>query len=210
MTKNRTYLLNDKGSFAIIFAITLPILIVIIGVAVDMSRYNIIKSKFNGALDGAVLAASTVVETQDAELVANNFFKANFPEKYMNTLTLPDVGKSGPVKITVKKIKEDGNNKLSVKGEVKADVSFMFSNAFGLTASRITHVSKVERIVDPNVEIVLTVDVSPSMCTTSVRSADNPVNLTPDSDCKKLKAMKKAMKKSTTTVGISIRRSVKV
>jgi len=64
---------HDKGQIAIIVAITLVVLIGMVGLAVDSGRGYGVKAKLSAAVDAAAIAAARglTVGDNDAERIAN-------------------------------------------------------------------------------------------------------------------------------------------
>ena len=98
-SSNRNYC---KGQIIILFAISLVVLVGIVGLAIDSGRAYGVKAKLSGAVDSAVLAAGRALGTgtSDSERKANaiaagkKFFNGNFPANYLGvtsaTINIPD------------------------------------------------------------------------------------------------------------------------
>jgi Flp pilus assembly protein TadG len=185
---------DARGGVLIIAAIATPVLVLATGMAVDMARVHEVQKKLSDATDTAALSSAAVLEKQDVQQVADRFFRANFPEGYMNTTILPNGKGKGLLDISVGKEASGTNNKLTLTAHVAAELDLVFGSFLGMQTYKIEHTAKVERVVKPNVEIVLTVDVSPSMCALKVNNPNSPLRLAPDPNCTKLNAMKSAMR----------------
>jgi Flp pilus assembly protein TadG len=71
---------NESGAIMALAALSLPILLLAVGAAVDYSRANALKTRLQNATDGAVLVAGRSASAMtDSDLLAatNKVFKAN-------------------------------------------------------------------------------------------------------------------------------------
>ncbi len=96
---NRNYC---KGQVIVIFALSLIVLVGMVGLAIDSGRAYGVKAKLSAAVDAAAIAAArglTVGATDalriaNAKAAAQKFFNGNFPPNYFGvtstTLTIPD------------------------------------------------------------------------------------------------------------------------
>jgi Flp pilus assembly protein TadG len=78
--RNRSLLANEDGAVAVLAALSLPIMVLSIGAAIDYSRAGALKTKLQDAADAAVLvAAKSAPSMNDTELLAavNKIFKAS-------------------------------------------------------------------------------------------------------------------------------------
>lgn len=141
---------NERGAIAIIVALAVVPLMIAGGLAVDLSRAYLTKSRLSHALDAAGLAvgsmrtatsSSTYLETQ-----FNNFFSANYPSTEVGTthdLTFVDNG--GIITVTG-----------------KATVETVFMSIVGIDS--ITVASSAEIEVETNgLELVMVLDNTGSM-----------------------------------------------
>ncbi len=93
--KNR----KQRGFTLIIYILMLTFMVATAGLAINVGSIYMIKARLSAAVDGAALAAGRSVnltETVDeattaAQTAATQFFNANFPAGYMNTLGTPVV-----------------------------------------------------------------------------------------------------------------------
>jgi len=96
---NRNYC---KGQVIVIFALSLVVLVGMVGLAIDSGRAYGVKAKLSAAVDAAAIAAArglTVGATDNdrilnAKAAAQKFFNGNFPSNYLGvtstTLNIPD------------------------------------------------------------------------------------------------------------------------
>ena len=141
---------NDRGAIAMIIALSIVPLMVAGGLAVDLSRAYLTKSRLGHALDAAGLAVgsmrtastdSTYLETQ-----FNNFFKANYPDS--------EVGVTHDLTFV------DNGGIITVTG--KATVDTVFMSIVGIDT--VTVASSAEIEVETNgLELVMVLDNTGSM-----------------------------------------------
>lgn len=170
---------DQEGGVLIFFGLGVLLLVTAIGIAIDMARYNIARTKMQHALDLAVLSAAAVRDTQDATAVANSFFNANYPAAGYET-TFTTGGPGQPVVITI-----DEENGI-VDGIVRGDIKTLFGYFIGVNTMGIDRFAEVAEDMGRSriTEVVLTLDNSPSMCQSSPGVADPT--------CQKLNAVKTA------------------
>jgi Flp pilus assembly protein TadG len=91
---------STQGGIAILFYATMLIFVIgCVGMAVDVGTIYMIKSRLSSAADAAALAAGRSVNltnsvaqaTTNASITANQFFAANFPSGYFNSMGTPAV-----------------------------------------------------------------------------------------------------------------------
>jgi Flp pilus assembly protein TadG len=89
----RPLLSNDRGTVAVIFALSLTPLILSMGLAVDLSRSYMARAKLTAALDAAALAVGANPNITPAQMttVVTNYLSANFPNTNLVTLGAPTV-----------------------------------------------------------------------------------------------------------------------
>lgn len=74
------YLKDRRGATAILFAVAIPVIVGSVGMAVDLSRAYLVKTRLSHALDAAALA-SVASESTEADINARlrEFFDINYP-----------------------------------------------------------------------------------------------------------------------------------
>jgi Flp pilus assembly protein TadG len=90
---------RERGMAIIFYATMLFFVIGCVGLAVDVGTIFMIKARLSAAVDGAALAAGRSVNladtvadaTTNATTTAQQFFSANFPNGYFNSLGIPTV-----------------------------------------------------------------------------------------------------------------------
>jgi len=141
---------NERGAVMVMFATMIIPLMILAGLAVDVSQAYLIKSRLSHALDAAALAVGSMrsisSDTTYLESKFADFVKANYADTDVGAthdLTFSDVG-----------------GIISVTG--KASVSTVFLNIIGVNS--ITVSSSAEIIVETNgLELVMVLDNTGSM-----------------------------------------------
>jgi Flp pilus assembly protein TadG len=149
---------HDKGQIAIIVAITLVVLIGMVGLAVDSGRGYGVKAKLSAAVDAAAIAAARglTVGDNDAERIANaqlaaqKFFNGNFPNDYLG---------STPTSLNTTAVhKDDGYWQVNVTATANMPTTFMRvlgQNELDVVASG--------EVIRRDVDIMLVMDTSGSI-----------------------------------------------
>lgn len=140
----------ERGSVAIIFALTIIPFMVAAGLAVDLSRAYLTKARLSHALDAAGLAVGSMRTTSSdstyLETQFNAFFTANYPDEaegYTHDLTFADNG-----------------GIITVTGKATIDTAFM--SIIGIDTMTVG--SSTEITVETNgLELVMVLDNSGSM-----------------------------------------------
>ncbi len=176
---------DESGSVIAIAAAAIVTMTVVAAMAIDMSRYLIIKSKFRQAMDTALIAGASVARNQDVQEVVENFFHANFPDNYM--------GADLTSEITI----VTNANDLSWTAEVNASMNTVFAQLFGINTIGLSQNATVAWDISKRVDAIFTLDTSASMCTRTERIPRkddvNIIEYRPDHYCDKLNAMKEAI-----------------
>lgn len=78
---------DKRGSYAVIFAISLVPILIAIGAAIDLSQAYIVKQRLTRALDAAGLAVGGVTGQTTAQIqtLAQSYFNANYPAEKIGT-----------------------------------------------------------------------------------------------------------------------------
>lgn len=151
MSENRLlrWLKQDRGASAIVFALTLPVLVAGAGIAVDLAQAYNVKNRLANALDKAALAVASSSGTED-ELSArmDAFLDANYPD-----------GKIGEL-LDATLVLDD--NLVSITGHARVDTSFM--RVFGYDEMTVGAFTEVTREVR-GLEVVMVLDNTGSMST---------------------------------------------
>src|SRR5437868_14225355 len=81
---------SERGFVLVYMAVTLALLLLASGLAVDSGRAYVVKAQLSKAVDGAALAAARSLNSGNPRAEATQIFKANFPPGYMGTSTASD------------------------------------------------------------------------------------------------------------------------
>ncbi len=143
----KNYTKDKSGVVAIVFGLSLPVLVAASGVAVDLGQAYNIKNRLGNAIDKAALAvAASTGEEDELNDIMNAFMDANYPEE--------KIGVPYGVILTM-----DGE-KVTITANAKVDTKFM--RVFG--KDEVNVVAKTEVIRDlSGIEVVLVLDVTGSM-----------------------------------------------
>ncbi len=181
----RRFLHNDSGSVVAIAVVAVFVLIGAAALAVDVSRYLIVKSKFRTALDSALLAGASVARERNVEQVVNEFFHANMPENYMGTNLTTSI-----------KVTTDPVN-FSWTATVDAEMATLFARMIGIDKIDLLQKVSVMWDISRQVDVAFTINTSTSMCLERIRGKREDgtfvMSYRPDPQCNKLNAMKDAM-----------------
>lgn len=153
---------DQRGGTAVFVAAAIVPLVGFMGLAVDTTRGYVVKSRLGSALDAAALAGGRVYASNRRDDDIRMYFKANFPDGFMNATTSPLV-------ITP----DDANKKLTVAGQATVPTTFM--RVLGIDTMDVS--TSTEIVLDSqNVEVSLVLDVTGSMAgqrIVDLRSAAN-------------------------------------
>ncbi len=78
---------KNRGAILVLMTIALPVLLLIVGLAIDSARAYGVKAKLSAAVDAASLAAARAVSNGEAAAIsaANKYFDANYPADFFDT-----------------------------------------------------------------------------------------------------------------------------
>ncbi len=143
-----------------IFALCLFVLMAMIGgVAVDLMRYEAMRTSLQNTLDRATLAAASLSQQLDAEDVVTDYFDKAGLAEYLRAVSV-----------------EEGLNYREVVADARASTNPFFLHMIGVKEMDAPGHSMAEQRMT-NVEIVLVLDVSGSMATVSPNGLTRLVNL---------------------------------
>jgi Flp pilus assembly protein TadG len=86
MRTRLSHLRKNDGFTLVYMAVTLTVLLLGTGIAVDSGRAYVVKAQLTKAVDGAALAAARSLNSGSPQAAATRVFKANFPNQYLGTL----------------------------------------------------------------------------------------------------------------------------
>lgn len=141
---------STQGNFGMMFALTLPVMLASVGLAIDVGTMTQAHSKLQNAVDAAVLAASRIHDKDvDREEVFKDFLNMNIADD-------PVLG-SLQASLDI----DRGINYISTKGSVRAEVQLYFPMFFG--GSREINVFATAYESRDNLEVVVALDNTGSM-----------------------------------------------
>ncbi len=177
---------RERGMAIIFYATMLFFVIGCVGLAVDVGTIYMIKARLSAAADAAALAAGrsvnlalTLAQAQsNAVTTANQFFAANFPNGYFNTIGSPTV-----TPLLTQETDGNGNPNgvldIQVSASVKAPTYFM--NIFNVSSINVGANGTASR---RGLVLMLVLDISSSMgngagssCAAMVTAAQNFITL---------------------------------
>ena len=174
----------ESGAIMILAAIALPALLVAAGLAFEVSNYTVAKSRFNNALDQALLATAAARPDNPTA----------FAREYMTTNLLSGEGEYITLDAFTITSTSDGIRWI---GEAQGTVKPHLARLIGRDGLTLRHSAKVEWSDSTTSEIVAMVDVSGTMCANfqRTREVDGAVaiDFIPDRNCTKLDMMKEAL-----------------
>lgn len=149
-TKVRLFICGTGGAVAVIFGLTIPILVASVGVSMDIAQSYMVRQRLGHALDASALAAAAMA-TEDTDLIeakVNDFITQNYPPEKIGTAMNIEVDLEG--------------TELTVSASAQLDTSFM--RLFGFDTVTVSAQSIVQREVR-GLEVVLVLDNTGSMST---------------------------------------------
>ena len=161
MGKRLTGFRNARGgNTAMIFALSAPVLMFGIALAIDFTNATIVRSKLNAAADAAALAALTPAMMQQsipvAQAAAVSMFKAR--ASALGSLV------TGQTNVTVTITNPAGNAGIRIVNVAyNAQNNTIFSGILNTNAMGIAGTSTAQASVPPNINFYLLLDNSPSM-----------------------------------------------
>lgn len=166
---NRDVARDERGTIAMIFALSIFVLVLATGLAIDVGRVMHAERTISAALDAAALAAAKGIRSQnlsDAEAteVAQNYFNANIH------------GNGGSYAKILSFTVDIDRDRNSVALNVTGDVPMVFANVAGIEKISVPK-NAVAIYESKDIEIGLQLDVTGSMC----------------SPCSKIQALKNAV-----------------
>ena len=147
---------NDRGSVAIIFALTCVVLLTVIGLAVDSARYHSLASRMQQALDGASLAAARMLadpEVSDGDIQerARSYFDAAIQTFGIESRSI------APLRLVIDRTES------AIEIDGKVEFPTLFGGIAGLPSMHVLN-QKSKVVYDvTNVELAMVLDITGSM-----------------------------------------------
>ena len=168
---------DRRGNIAIMYALSLPVLMFIVGMAIDFGHAAQVRTQLNAAADAAVFAALTPAMMQQsnatAQTAAENMF--NGQTAAITSLVANDTT------VTVTVTNPNGNALIrNVTVTYSAQNDNMFAGFLGLPTTSVGGTSSATATTAPNINFYLLLDNSPSMALPSTQAGITQLeNLTP-------------------------------
>ncbi len=143
---------NEKGAYAVIFALILLVLLGFVALGIEAGRWYLVRAELSKSVDAAALAGANNVTEPNATQMAEDFGRENFQAGYIGT---PGSGGTGEVRFSASVI---GTNRVSVTGNV--DALPVLAQLFGVTNVPVSAVGVAKK---NKVEIMMILDRSGSM-----------------------------------------------
>lgn len=140
---------ESSGGVAALLAFAAIPLVVAIGLSVDGARGWLVKSRLGSAVDAAALAGGRVYASPTRDDEIRMFFKANFPDGFMDAV-------AEPVVITP----DNANRRITVSARATVPTTFM--RLVGVRSISVSTKTEVA-LESQNVEVSLVLDVTNSM-----------------------------------------------
>jgi Flp pilus assembly protein TadG len=147
---------DDQGTIAAIFALTVFVIVLTVGLAIDGARGYNTSSRVTAALDAAALAGAKLFDDEsasdaDIEARARNYFLAHVNADHTAGLSLP----SPTIHV----------NRVTNEVEISVDVTLAttFGQLAGLPSFRFPRSSKVAYDIK-RIELAMVLDITGSMC----------------------------------------------
>jgi Flp pilus assembly protein TadG len=164
---------RERGMAIMMYAMMLFFVVAVVGLAVDVGTIFMIKARLSAAVDAAALAAgrsvnlqNTVAEAQTAATTtAQQFFAANFPTGYFNSIGTPTVTPN-LVQATDGNGNPNGVLNIQVTANVSAPTYFM--NIFNIASINVASTGTASR---RGLVLMLVLDTSSSMNTATTPTA---------------------------------------
>lgn len=143
---------NEKGAYAVIFALVLLVLLGFVALGIEAGRWYLVRAELSKSVDAAALAGANSISSPNADQLAEDFGRENFYSSYLGT---PGTGTQGEVQFSAGRI---GINRIGVVGNVNATP--ILAQLFGVTTIPVRALGIAQKNM---VEIMMVLDRSGSM-----------------------------------------------
>jgi Flp pilus assembly protein TadG len=157
---------NERGAFAVIFALVLIVLLGFAALGIEAGRWYLVRAELAKGVDAGALAAAKNISNPfvDPVVIAREFGEENFRAGYIDT---PASG-TGQVRFSAQMLAE---NRVSVRGDV--DATAQLARLFGVNTIPVSVTGVAQR---REVEIMLILDRSGSMAGTKMTDLKRAAN----------------------------------
>ena len=148
----RNYILITGGAAAVVFGVTVPVIVTSVGLTVDLSQAFVTRERLTRALDAAALAAAAL-DTNNEDLInekVDKFLDANYPEGVIGE------------RIDMEVFLDEDSSQLTVRARARMETAFM--KIIGKDVIYVDAETTVQREVR-GIEVVLVLDNTGSMAT---------------------------------------------
>jgi Flp pilus assembly protein TadG len=127
---------NEKGQAVIMAAFALFAILAVLGLAIDLGRFVVVRAELSKAVDGAALAGARVLPTgrSNAQKAAYEYAQMNFADDYMSTASH---------RFSVRFDPDPTHARIGVTGA--ADMPSMFLKLVGIHHTTVTAFAEAER-----------------------------------------------------------------
>lgn len=150
----RTFRREEDGVMLVFSIMTLMMILLVGGIGVDLMRHEMVRTRLQGTLDRAVLAASDLDQTLSPQAVVNDYFAKAGMGDFLATVTV-----------------QQGLNFRNVSATAEREINTTLLHLAGIQTLSVPAAGAAEERIG-NVEISLVVDISGSM-----RDNDRMTNL---------------------------------
>ena len=169
---------GSEGNVTMMFALAVPLLMLAVAAAIDLSNASVVRSRLNAAADDAALAGLTPAMMQQSDTIAqaavDTMFAARAAEiGTLSGYTLPNVTITHPGSALTRMIQ------VSYTENTKT----FFSQILHTTSISVGGTSTAQASAPPNIDFYLLLDNSPSMSLPSTQAGVTQMqNITPTQD----------------------------
>ncbi len=167
---SRNFRSDRRGVVAMMYALTLPVLMFGIGLAVDFTHAAQVRTELNSAADAAVLAALTPSMMQQTNAAAQTAAQNMFNGQIANLTSLA----AGDTTVTITVTNPGGNTLIrNVTVAYDAQNDNIFAGVLGFSTMEVAGSSSASASLAPNIDFYLLLDNSPSMSLPATQAGIN-------------------------------------
>ena len=168
---------DRRGNIAIMYALSLPVLMFIVGAAIDFGHAAQVRTQLNAAADAAAFAALTPAMMQQSNATAQTAAENMFNGQVAAITSLA----AGDTTVTVTVTNPNGNALIrNVTVTYSAQNDNMFAGFLGLPTTSVGGTSSATVSTAPNINFYLLLDNSSSMALPATQAGiDSMIALTP-------------------------------
>jgi len=165
----KPFLADQRGSFSVIFALTIIPILIATGMAIDYSTAGRNKSKLNAVADAAALAAVTPSMMSQSNAAATTAATNMFNSQAANVSGIA----YSPANLSVLVTSTNGGLTRNVTVNYSAASKAYFTNFLGWQTIPFSGSSQASATAAPNIDFYLLLDSSPSMAIAATTSGIN-------------------------------------